>query len=263
MIKKLLTNLNITLDLENVCEIRLRRNRPIKYLVFGKYKTYKKGGVEVIATKELLELAVGLITENSYYAFEEGFANGSLGRFGAKISLGGKGVTEGGKLTAIRDISSLNIRIPRNIDCVSKSLSHDVYGKGKSVLIAGRVCSGKTTFLRALAAKCDEPITVVDEKGELDFGDESLGENADVLAYIPKKTALSLAVKGLSPNYIAFDEVIDFSVVEEAKSYGINVLATTFGEEADVIAKCGKLFDKLIYLEVKDGKFVSKERNLN
>lgn len=263
MIKNLLAKLNINLDLEDVCEIRLRRNRPIKYLVFGKYKTYKKGGVEVIATKELLELAVGLITENSYYAFEEGFANGSLGRFGAKISLGGRGVTEGGKLTAIKDVSSLNIRIPRNIACVPESLSRDVYENGRSVLIAGKVCSGKTTFLRSLTAKCNEPITVVDEKGELDFGDDALGENADVLAYIPKKTALSLAVKGLSPKYIAFDEVIDFSVVEEAKAYGINVLATTFGEEDTVIAKYGKLFDKMIYLEVNDGKFVSKERSLN
>lgn len=256
MIDKLMKELNIVLDLKDVQEIRLRRDLPIKYLKNGTYKTYKRGGVEAIASKETLEAAISVVTESSYYAFEQNFTKGFLNYHGAKISLGGRGVTEDGKFLGIRNVTSINIRLPKSVDCVSKELADDIYGKRQSVLIAGKVCSGKTTFLRALASKCPYVITVADEKGELMLDSRSLGQNADIFSFIPKELALELSVKGLSPRYIAFDEVTAFSVVDKAKAFGLSVIATTFGDDEESIKKsCCKYFDRLVILTTNEDRF--------
>ena len=256
MVDKLLRELGINLEASKIAEFRLRRNLPIKYLEDGVYKKYRRGGTEVIATKELIERAIAFVTDNSYYAFEESFASGFIGFFGAKISLGGRCVVENGKLSSIRDVSSMNVRIPKIVDCVEREFSDEVFSLGQSVIIAGKVCSGKTTFLRALTAKCDRPVTVVDEKGELNLFDGALGENADVLSFLPKEKALELAVKGLSPEYIAFDEVVDFSVVEKARHAGLKVLATTFGEEGCLRdEKTASLFQRAVFLSASEKGF--------
>lgn len=256
MVDKLLKKLNIILDLKSVQEIRLRKDLPIKYLERGVYKTYKKGGVEAIATKELIEQVVAIVTENSYYAFEQSFAKGFLNYHGAKISLCGRCVIDRGELSGIRDITSINIRIPRCVDCIPEDIAKNIYENAESVLIIGKVCSGKTTLLRSMTAKCPYPITVADEKGELMLTSDSLGENADVISYATKDIALELAVKGLTPRYIAFDEVTDIDVVKRAKNFGISVIATMFGDEVDILLKKVKgLFDKVIVTKCEDGCF--------
>lgn len=256
MIDKLMKELNIVLDLRDVQEIRLRKDLPIKYLKNGAYKTYKRGGIDAIASKEMLEAAISVVTENSYYAFEQSFSKGFLNYHGAKISLGGRGVTEDGKFLGIRNATSINIRLPKSVDCVPKEFAKDVYEKRQSVLIAGKVCSGKTTFLRDLVSKCPHTITVADEKGELMLDSRSLGENADVLSFIPKELALELSIKGLSPTYIAFDEVTDISAVDKAKGFGLSVIATTFGDDEESLkTTCGKYFDWLVILSAGDDCF--------
>ncbi len=246
MTDKLLKELNIAIDLKNVQEIRLRRDLPIKYLENGVYKIYKKGGVETVATKDMIDRAIKTITESSYYAFEKSFAKGFLNYHGAKITLCGKGVDENGTLSGIRNVSSMNIRIPKDIDCVEENIAKEVFLNDKSVLISGKVCSGKTTLLRSLIKKCPYPITVADEKGELLLGSRSLGENADVMSFVSKEAVLDLGVKGLSPRYIAFDEVTDFNIVKRALDFGIKVIATTFGEDEELSQDKRSLFDMLI-----------------
>ena len=265
MIDKFLSNLNIQIPFDNLTEIRLRKDLPITYFVKGEKKKYKKGGVEVIFKEKDLQNALSILTQNSYYSFEEQFAKGFINFHGAKVSLGGEGLTEKGKLVGIKNVSSICVRVPKIVDCVDLELAKEIYSLNKNVAIIGKTSSGKTTYLRDLIKNCPYNITVMDEKGELYLTPTSLGENADVLTYISKQKGIELAIRGLNPTYIALDEVYhktDVDGIKQAQSKGVKIIATFHSDSMDGFLKeedISKLFNVVILLENYSGKYFVRE----
>lgn len=219
MLDKLLRKLNLTnIDLNRAYEIRIRENAPVIYFENNKKIIYLNDGKKVIFNKIGISKIVEEITEGSYYSFEEQFAKGFLNYHGAKIALSGEVVYENGVVKTIKNITSVTIRIPKRIEVVSKKIASKAYGENqKSVIIVGIASSGKTTYLRDLISRSTKNISVIDERGELYLGENSLGKNADILTYASKITGVEFALRGLNPDIIACDEIWNEQEIEALK----------------------------------------------
>jgi len=155
----------------------------------------------------------------SVYSVENEIKNGYLTvRGGHRVGIGGTAVVSDGRITTLGDISSLNIRIARQVSGVSDELIRRLYPLRGGILLAGAPSSGKTTMLRDLARKislgegCRMMRTVVvDERGELSGTYHGAAYNdlglCDILNGYPKGEGVQHAIRGLSPQVIVCDEV--------------------------------------------------------
>ena len=157
---------------------------------------------------------------------------------GHRIGLGGELVVHEGKVTGLREPTSLCIRV-----------AHDVTGIGKpfgnlrgSVLIIGPPGSGKTTLLRDLCREisCRETVAVVDERGELFPMGYDRGKALDVLSLCPKSDGIDMALRTLGPMVIAVDEITgegDARALLRAGWCGVRLVATAHASSLDDLRK--------------------------
>lgn len=121
---------------------------------------------------------------------------------------------------AFREITSVNIRVARQIFGVASNLAKLYSGGG--LIIAGPPGCGKTTMLRDFVRIMSSSsggnlrVTVIDTRGEISGvgSNFELGENTDILVGIEKSAGIEIAVRCMSPHIVAFDEI---GTREEAK----------------------------------------------
>jgi stage III sporulation protein AA len=177
---------------------------------------------------------------------------------GHRIGICGEAIIYDGKMRGVRRISSLCIRIARDIP-FSCNYPESLCG---SVLIIGRPGSGKTTLLRDLIRKRSDSgqhITVIDEREELfprtksGFG-FTTGACTDVLSGCPKSTAMEAVLRCMGPDVIAVDEITaaeDCSALLHAGWCGVSLLATAHaGDKYD-------LFNRPVYKPILDARIFS------
>ena len=151
------------------------------------------------------------------------------------------------KIIGIKDISSLNIRIPHEIFGVSDKIFH--LHKNGGMLIIGPPCSGKTTLLRDLARKLSEEIktVIVDERSEIAATVKGMPSfnvgKASVLNEFYKKDGLIFSARAFSPQIIICDEFGgkgDFESSVFAMKSGCNIIASMHAFDfGDFITKPG------------------------
>lgn len=246
-VNKRIKEILLTLDekAKSTCyEIRLRSNRPV--VIFS-----KKGSVflcsdgtlsktiennTVICTAQELIDSFNRMCGYSLHTHQTSLNNGFVTlRGGHRAGVVGTAVcSQSGEIVSIRDVSSINIRIARQIDGCSKPLAEAFFkNSAQSVIIAGPPSSGKTTVLRDLAkrlssgfdGKCYK-VALIDEREELAACEGSvcgndIGLNCDVLNDYPKKKAIMLSVRTLSPEIIVCDEIGGEDEVNAIK-YAVN-----------------------------------------
>jgi len=179
---------------------------------------------------------------------------------GHRIGLCGQAVVQGGNMTGLRQITSLCIRISRDLPGIAGRLQC-----GSSVLIIGRPGSGKTTLLRDLIRQRSDAgygsIAVVDERGELfpvgtDF---TPGSRTDVLTGCSKEQGVEMLLRTMGPATIAVDEITsekDCEALMKAGWCGVSLLATAHAScKEDLYARTvykplvkSHLFDSLVVL---------------
>ena len=159
----------------------------------------------------------------------------------------------GGETVAVRDISSINLRIARQVPGAAAELCGMLYAAAHgedalpNVLIAGPPGSGKTTILRDLALRLSSGLcgayrrtAVVDERGELAGAREGapcrdVGANTDVLTGYPKGEGILLAIRSLSPEVIICDELggeQDAAAIEAGLGAGVRFAASVHAGSA-------------------------------
>lgn len=247
--------------LQEIEEIRLRAGKPVMLSCFGKDLILGEDGLVFTnanngftVTMDELSDMVFKICENSYYAYQDDINKGFITiRGGHRIGLVGTPVVENGRIINIRDISSLNVRIAREVigfgDRIVKSIfksSEDVY----NTLIISPPGMGKTTLLRDIIRTVSNGIEgifnglkvgVIDERGEIaacfrGIPQNDLGCRTDVINGISKKEGMEMLLRSMSPGVIALDELgnpDDVSTVLQVMNAGIRLIATAHGYDVD------------------------------
>lgn len=153
---------------------------------------------------------------------------------GHRIGICGVGTVQAGNLQGIHHITSLCMRVARDF----ANIALPANGIQGSILIIGPPGSGKTTLLRDLIRQRSNngrgSVVVVDEREEL-FplyrGQTcfSAGASTDIMSRCPKATGIDIAIRNMSPEWIAVDEVTaqsDCDALLHAGWCGVNLLAT-------------------------------------
>ena len=220
-------------------EIRLKIEKPIII-------TPSKGEVVLsyILGREDIKYILQRISNYSLYAYEEEIRQGFITiRGGHRVGLAGECVMDNGKVKTIRNISSLNIRICREIlGCSKKVMKYIVEDKKvlNTLIISPPKC-GKTTILRDIARNLSDggkKISIIDERSEiaasyLGVPQMKVGIRTDVLDNCLKSEGLIMAIRSLSPEIIICDEIGTLKDIEAlimAFNSGVNIVVTLHGE---------------------------------
>ena len=178
----------------------------------------------------------------SVYSFQDDINSGFITiSGGCRAGISGCAVLSDGKITNVKNITSIHIRIAREgIGCADELISSVDPLKG--VLICGAPSTGKTTLLRELARSLSYQykVSLIDERNELSAScDGAFGNDiglCDVYANYPKRLAIEQAVRVMSPDIIACDELgdeKDLDALQYALFCGVSFIATVHSESAD------------------------------
>lgn len=186
------------------------------------------------------------ICNYSVYSFQNEINNGYITlKGGHRAGICGTAVIDNGKIISIKDISTINIRIAREIIGCSDTLSSKVNPK-KGVLICGMPCSGKTTLLRDYARKLSYKykVCLIDERNELSSNHNGIAQNdigmCDVYDSYIKDDAITHAVRSMSPDIIVCDEIStlnDIKTIENSVNSGVSFICTIHADSKEELMK--------------------------
>ena len=186
-IKKIIEELSEA-TIENIQEIRLRKNKPVvivsngesSFLTSNSKTTYIVSNNCVIPTENELVDTINKMCGYSMHTQTENISNGFITlKNGSRIGLSGTAVYEEKHIKSVKDINSINIRIPRNILNISDSVFDYFQSNGlKNILIVGPPNCGKTTVLKDIAYQLSSgkmgkyyKVCIVDERNEISNND--------------------------------------------------------------------------------------------
>lgn len=220
-------------------ELRFRKNRPVTVVYPWGEQVLDGGGTFILVTDRLLEDILSRATGFSPYSLrleETGLYLPLPG--GCRMGLCGETVMRDGKLSGLRQISSLTIRLARQKLGIARETGDRLVSGTQvaSALIVSPPGGGKTTFLRDLIRCISEKgirVSVIDERRELGAeGFLELGPTTDVLWGAPKAQAIPLMIRAMNPQVLAVDEISGQGELEEilyGAFSGVAVLATVHG----------------------------------
>lgn len=257
-------------------ELRLRAGRPMSV-------TLPEGeavlpGCPVISPGDL-RTTLEIATQASAHAALERVRHGFITvQGGHRVGLCGTVVVKDGAIHNLRELSSLNIRIARQITGVGDELLLRLREEEAlpSVLVLAPPGAGKTTLLRdiirGLSAGVGGPpvrVGVADERGELGAMYDGvpqldLGPHTDVINGCSKADGLMMLLKGMTPRVLAVDEVTapaDIDALDAAAGCGAVLLATAHGKNMEDLKRRPlytrllerRIFQKVLLIERQEG----------
>ena len=253
------------LNAQKLYEIRLRADKPTTVNYEGNYRYLGAYGLTDFAEKAIFcdrdDIADCVFRAGKYsvYSVEEQIKQGFLtAENGARIGLAGEYVFEKGQPFALRNFTSLCIRVPHEIiGCAQEIYQRCMRDRVRNTVIMSAPGLGKTTLLRdlgrILSEKTKKNILICDERGEISAGE--VGKSCDIMKYSDKKTAFEAGVRAMRPDMIITDElsVDDYKAVEKAVCAGITVIASAhFSEISSVKPPLLGLFERYIILDERE-----------
>ena len=195
----------------DICEIRLRSGQPIVLET-----TRGRHPLDRRVTPEEIADCIKSFCRYSLHSYERELREGYITlKGGHRAGFCGSAVLRGDRIDTVKNISSINIRIAREIQGTAEPLEQTVFDSDfRGLLIAGRPMSGKTTVLRDLCRIIgnSRKLAVIDTRSEIAASfngvpQNDVGANTDILNGYPRSEGMEIAVRTLSPEYIACDEI--------------------------------------------------------
>ncbi|MBU3195468.1 stage III sporulation protein AA [Clostridium algidicarnis] len=274
--KEIILKLEEIKDFNCIQEIRLRTNRPLIIQINQKeiIKPY-------LVTKNDIKTILQRISNYSLYAFEEEIRQGYITiKGGHRVGIAGDCVQEKEGIKTIRTISSLNIRICKEVRGCGLNILPYVIEKGKilnTIIISPPKC-GKTTILRDIT-RCisdgdinkglqGKKVVIIDERSEIAACFEgvpqlNVGIRTDVYDNCMKSYGIIMAIRSMGPEVIISDEIGSLKDMESillAMNSGVNIITTIHGSGIEDMKK-RSVFKDILEEEVFRRAVVLSNRN--
>lgn len=270
---------------KQISEIRFRCNKPISVTICNSSYFLKSDGTltenhtecDITTSRDDIDDIFKVLCDYSVYAFQHEIINGFITiKGGHRAGICGTAVIHRGEITNIRDITSINLRIARQIYGASDYIVNNlIKDDAQSLLIVGAPSTGKTTIIRDLARNLSSgsvgryyKICIIDERKEIASEYRGVIQNdfgpcCDVLSGYPKAVGIEIATRSLSPNIIICDEIgsdNEATALKGSVNAGIKIIATVHaGSKTELMKKTGivplikaGVFDKIIFLNKSD-----------
>ena len=209
-------------------ELRLRQGAPPELVLDRESKW-----LDCRCTREDISFVLQAASRYSPWSMESASRGFLTAPGGHRIGLCGLALYREGRISGLREITSLCIRVARDYPDISGGIP-----ESGSVLILGAPGWGKTTLLRDLIRRRSErePVGVVDERGELFPEGFQRGKRMDVLTGAKKGEGIERVLKTMTPDCIAVDEItaeIDCEAICHAWGCGTKLIATAHAGSLD------------------------------
>lgn len=199
-------------------------------------------GKPMIVHKDELEETLIRMTQSSLHTYLPQLIQGFFTtEQGHRVGVCGELVYQNGQVSAVRNISSINIRIAKACPGIGEGLL-DQRKAGESVLIISPPGGGKTTLLRDLAriAAKTHRVSVADERYELAACKNGkptfdLGQ-CDIISGGSKRDSIALLVRSMNPEIIVLDEITrpeDSEAILEAWGCGCDFFTSAHGSSVN------------------------------
>ena len=250
-------------------EIRIRVDKPIILKLMEKDLILQYN----ILQTEILQI-VERLCENSIYAYKNQICEGFITiKGGHRVGLTGSCVIENGKITNIKYISSLNIRIAREVkNCSTRILREIIDIENKTIynsIIVAPPGRGKTTILRDIIRRLSDGIEeinfrgktcgVVDERGEIaamykGAPQNDVGIRTDIIENVSKNKGIHMLIRTMAPEIIACDEIgskEDVEAIHYALYSGVKGIFTMHGKNVEDIKNNKQIYELIENREIQ------------
>ncbi|MBO3387238.1 stage III sporulation protein AA [Clostridium perfringens] len=255
-------------NLNKLQEIRVKVGKPLNIVLDNTETIFN-----YVITREDIKAIIQKISNYSLYAFEEDIRQGYITiQGGHRVGLAGQCVIEDNSIKTIRNITSLNIRVCREIVGCSNSLMNSLVENNRvnNTLIISPPKCGKTTLLRDITRNISNGISQIDFKGKrtvvIDERSEiaacyngipqmNVGMRTDVYDNCIKSEGMMMAVRGLSPEVIICDEIGTYKDMEGlmmAYNSGVSIIATLHGRNVE------ELYRRPVFREIVENNIINK-----
>ena len=230
-------------------------------------------GVKISCSQ--LRKIVDSMCRGSLYAMQTSLVKGYITlRGGHRVGVCGRTVTENGTITHMTDISSVCIRIAREVVGAADEIMTylECNGRVYNTLIISPPGGGKTTLLRDISRQLGNhrKVCIADERSEIAACQDGVpafdvGKFTCVMDAVPKAEGICMLLRTMSPEIIVTDET--GTIEEERAIYqlincGAKIITSAHGyNEIDLSARqyLGKLirqgiFERIIVLGFRNGK---------
>lgn len=246
-------------------EIRLRAGKNLILRFYAKEIVTEY----LVKVEDILNILLS-ISKNSIYSIQNDINNGFLTIVGGhRVGVTGEVVLENERIKNIKNISSMNIRIAREIKGAANKLINLILENGniKNTLIVSPPGAGKTTMLRDLVRQVSnfgKNVALIDERGEIAsvYNGKAMldvGVRTDVMSFCPKHIGINLVIRSMGPDVIAVDEVgssLDVEAIKNATLSGTSLIFTMHGKNMQDLRKNKEMkeiiengyFDVIVFL---------------
>ena len=274
----LYNHINKNFLLDYVYEIRIRLNKPIMINYKGRYIELKDSkdfsASIIIGTSDLITYILTVATKQSFYAYNDQIKQCYISTDGGlRIGVCGTVVYNNDKVSTIKNITSINIRVAHQVyNCCDKIINLIISQESiNNTLIISPPGMGKTTLVRDIVNKIStvnkiQNILVIDERFEiagLPGSDIQIGDYVDVISGCEKAFAFLNAIKTMNPKIIVTDEVSldsDIEAIKQTIKSGVKVIATAHAKDI-LDLKTKKYFDGLLKDKYFERIIVLSDRN--
>ena len=252
-------------------ELRLRAGRPPSVRRAGGERELELAAVTAQELREILSRAA----RYSVHSYAESLKHGYITLAGGhRLGICGTAAEENGQVIGVRGLSSVNLRIARQVTDVAAQIAPWIGEDApQSVLLLSPPGFGKTTLLREwvrLISDRGYTVAIADERSEVaaladGVPQFAVGRCTDVLENCSKKQAALMLLKTMSPALLAFDEITapeDVEAVSLCAHCGTAVIASAHAADVDDLRQrplyrallALHVFGYAVVIERKDGR---------